>query len=957
MTVSTSDPKSVSLADPDLAALVDELTDRLQGGEAVDLEAYIARHPEHADPLRQLVPALEMIGELKRSAARRAASPTSPGPDAGLEAGVLGDFRIVREVGRGGMGVVYEAEQISLARRVALKILPLAAAMDAKQLQRFQLEAQAAACLHHTNIVPVHAVGCERGVPFYAMQYIEGRSLVELIRELRRLEGLDVVDQPADGPAEISTSTLAARLLSGRLADGSDRPRKDDATALVGERRDQPEPATPAPVTEPATPTARPSAGPSGGSSTRSRDYVRTVAQLGVQIAEALDHAHTRGILHRDIKPGNLLLDKEGQLWVTDFGLAQVQGNPCVTLTGDVLGTLRYMSPEQALAKRVLIDGRTDIYSLGVTLYELVTLRPVVDGQDRQEILRMIAEAEPVPPRQLNASLSRDLETVLLKAMAKEPSARYATAKDLADELRRFLDHKPIAARRPSVLDRAAKWARRHRGAVATGMVGLLTAAVITAAATGWIVRDRAARWAMTEREVNLALDEAAVFEAQAKWPQALEAAKRAEGIVAAGASAELRSRVQELRTDVEMVLRLEEIWMPRVGGGSYFDSRSAVAYAAAFREYGIEVEGLETSVAAARIRARKIRLELALALDLWALVLKGQNRALDATAESRLLAVARAADPDEWRNQTRTAIERRDYQAVQELAASPQAARQPAPTLIVLRAQPVRDRQFALSLLRRAQRVRPDNFDINFQLAWDLAYDPRSQQELDEAIRFFTVALALRPWNADTAFWLAQALRRRGRVDEQIAYNRMAIAMNPRYLPPYFALSSALEAQGQRNEAVAVLRQAADTSSDDPQDLNNLAWLLATSQFPELRDGSRAVELAQRAVELAPELGGAWNTLGAAQYRAGSWQGAIAALERSMALRRGGDSSDWFFLAMAHWRLGERDKARVWYERAVQWMEKNAPGHKELSRFRAEAAELLQRKEKAQEKIKNGPH
>ena len=135
-----------------------------------------------------------------------------------------------------------------------------------------------------------------------------------------------------------------------------------------------------------------------------------------MQVAEALDHAHTRGILHRDIKPANLLLDEQGQLWVTDFGLAQVQGNPCLTLTGDILGTLRYMSPEQALAKRVVIDGRTDIYSLGVTLYELLTLRPAIDGQDRQEILRKIAEEEPAPPRTLNPAVPRDLETILLKA-------------------------------------------------------------------------------------------------------------------------------------------------------------------------------------------------------------------------------------------------------------------------------------------------------------------------------------------------------------------------------------------------------------------------------------------------------------------------------------------------------------------------------------------------------------
>ena len=221
-------------------------------------------------------------------------------------------------------------------------------------------------------------------------------------------------------------------------------------------------------------------------SSTRTRDYCRNIAGLGLQAAEALDHAHTRGILHRDIKPANLLLDAEGRLWVTDFGLAQIQGNHGLTLSGDILGTLRYMSPEQALARRVVIDGRTDVYSLGVTLYELLTLRPAFDGKDRAEILRKIESDEPTPLRKLNASVPQDLETIVQKALAKEPSERYASAKELADDLRYHLEDRPIRARRPSLLDRAAKWGRRHAAiVVAAGailvlaMIGLATSTIL----------------------------------------------------------------------------------------------------------------------------------------------------------------------------------------------------------------------------------------------------------------------------------------------------------------------------------------------------------------------------------------------------------------------------------------------------------------------------------------------
>jgi serine/threonine-protein kinase len=450
--------------DPGLAEWVEEIAGQLQAGERVDLDACARLHPEWADQLGRLLPAMEVMADLGRSVAGGEAAAT-PGVMPASPS-VLGDYRIIREVGRGGMGVVYEAEQISLHRRVALKVLPFAAAVDPRQLQRFQLEAQAAACLHHTHIVPVHAVGCDRGVPFYAMQFIRGHSLAELIAELRRLEGVAADARPADGRTQVATlldSRFAARTegaLEPAMIPGDDHPRSRGEN-LGAER-----------------PGVLPS--PSPGPTTRSLGYVRTVAQFGVQVAEALDHAHTRGILHRDIKPGNLLLDTEGQLWVTDFGLARIEGNPCMTTTGDCLGTLRYMSPEQALGRRLPLDGRTDIYSLGVTLYELLTLRPAIDGKDRSEILRRISEEDPAPPRKLNPSTPRDLETVLLKAIAKEPSGRYPTAKELADELRRFLEHRPIISRRPNLLDRAAKWTRRHRFAVWTGSLSLAVLLVLS---------------------------------------------------------------------------------------------------------------------------------------------------------------------------------------------------------------------------------------------------------------------------------------------------------------------------------------------------------------------------------------------------------------------------------------------------------------------------------------------
>jgi len=397
-----------------IAEAVDEFRDRRDRGEQPDVAEYAARFPQIAPELRRLLAALAALEAVD--------------PGAGSEPpSALGDFRIRREIGRGGMAIVYEAEQLSLGRRVALKVLPFAAVMDARQLQRFKNEAQAAAHLHHGHIVPVHSVGCERGVHYYAMQYIEGMSVAQMIEELRAGVGRDM-------PAESSSAAVRA-------------------------------------VTQ--------------GRTTRSEPYCRAVAQLGIQAAEALDNAHQQGVVHREIKPANLLVDAEGHLWITDFGLASFTNQPGLTMTGDLVGTVRYMSPEQALAKRVPIDHRTDIYSLSVTLYELLTLETAFAGDNPHRVIQDIALKEPKPARSLNGAVPDELETILVKAMAKDPAERFATAQELADDLARYLAHKPIHARRPTLMQRAGKWARRHAALVwSVAAVLTLTVGGLAAGAT-----------------------------------------------------------------------------------------------------------------------------------------------------------------------------------------------------------------------------------------------------------------------------------------------------------------------------------------------------------------------------------------------------------------------------------------------------------------------------------------
>jgi len=405
-------------AEIEATIIFDAFLESIQAGHAADPERLLAEHPRHASNLEPLIAAHRALASLARDVV----------PD-------FDDYRIVREIGRGGMGIVYEADQISRGRQVAIKILTAAAAMDPQRLKRFlQVEVPAAKLLRHPHIVPITDFGCERGVYFYAMQFINGQNLAQLIKAI-----------PKSGETATASDDTASDIKGARGNGG----------ALV-------------PPSEPSRPP----------SATQARDWFRNAANWGLQAAAALDYAHGQGVIHRDIKPSNLLLDGRSNVWITDFGLAHIQGEAHLTATGESPGTPRYMSPEQVQVRRVVIDHRTDIYSLGATLYELLTLRPVFEGESPQDIMRRVIEEEPRTPRRVNPDIPRDLETIILKAMAKERDDRYTTAQELAEDLGRFLDRKPIHARRPSPLDRASRWARRHRRMLASSVVALVTGVV-----------------------------------------------------------------------------------------------------------------------------------------------------------------------------------------------------------------------------------------------------------------------------------------------------------------------------------------------------------------------------------------------------------------------------------------------------------------------------------------------
>lgn len=479
--------------DPRVVEVVEEYLRELEAGRKPERETYLLRYPELKAAVAQCLEGLDIMQSGLDSYGPAKGTPPVLQATQGLELGPapLGDFQIVSEIARGGMGVVYEAVQLSLNRRVALKVLPFAATVNERQLHRFKNEAQAAALLHHTHIVPIYAVGCERGVHFYAMQLIGGQSLAVVIQQLREREGLDAEKNAADSNSPESTIDLA-----------STQNRRHAKTVAAQAQRS----------------TVDVTATLSSDAKRNTEGFLRRVCRLMSQAAGALEHAHQEGVIHRDVKPGNLLLDTTGNLWVTDFGLAILQAQNGLTRSGDMLGTFRYMSPEQAGGQRTLLDHRTDIYSLGATFYELLTLQPVFDGETHQELLYQILHVEPRSPRHHNPAIPVELETILLKSLSKNPADRYATIGEMGKDIERYLNHQPILARPPTIVDRARKWIRRHPAAVVTTLLVLLLITGLSLISNRRIAYEQQQTRAALDREKERAQ------EAEERFQQAREA-------------------------------------------------------------------------------------------------------------------------------------------------------------------------------------------------------------------------------------------------------------------------------------------------------------------------------------------------------------------------------------------------------------------------------------------------
>ena len=926
----------------------------------------------------------------------------------------IGPYKLLQQIGEGGMGVVYMAEQEQPVRRkVALKVIK--PGMDTREVvARFEAERQALAIMDHPNIAKVLDGGATpSGRPYFVMELVKGAPIT------------DYCDQHHLTPRQ-------------RL-------------------------------------------------------------ELFVPVCQAIQHAHQKGIIHRDLKPSNVLValyDSQPVPKVIDFGVAKAAGQPLteqtlVTGFGAIVGTPEYMSPEQAGINQLDIDTRSDIYSLGVLLYELLAGSPPFSRKELEkagmlEMLRVIREQEPskpstklstaeglptlaanrgTEPARLTKLVRGELDWIVMKALEKDRNRRYETANGFAMDVQRYLADEPVQACPPSAGYRLRKFVRRNKRALLT-MAVVAIAVLLAAGSVGWAVRDRktreqdaardrAARQMVLKREVDGALKESESAYGRDKLPEALEAVKRAEGLLAGGdASPELEQRVRRLRSDLEMVAQLEEANLALSGvKDDRFDfSQADQLYAKAFRDYGIDPDRLEPDEAAEFIRHRSIRVPLATALDGWARVRRFDLR-MKPAQWMRLLEVSQRADPDPWRNELREAWMLNDRKALQKLTGSEQLVSQPPISLVLLgdALESLGAKQETLDLLRRARGVYPADFWINHQLGlyslksqrWDdavrfltaaqsirpqspgvhvnlgvalkgkgereeaksayrraiqlkpdyaMAYSNlggtlRVDGELDKAVVALKEALRHKPKDANTFVLLGAALHQRWRLDESIAAYEEAVRIQPNHYWAWNHLGNPLRDNGQLDEAIAAFEKSIRIKSDLASPHFNLAetlWLkddraaaIATARKgldmpqsdlearpcsnlslwlaaePEAKhfDPELAVRLAERAVATEPKVGYHWTRLGVARYRAKDWTAAISALDKAVEIYGVDTTQEWFFLAMAHWQLGDKVRGRQAFVQAVrsvekaqqqEWLKRNKVHADNLRLFRAEAEKLF---------------
>jgi serine/threonine-protein kinase len=896
--------------------------------------------PDFADPRGSAgIGALDSTEPRPSSDASQTAEERPRSPDA--------RFAVVRRHARGGLGCVWEAYDRELNRAVALKEIRQELADDPQCRKRFLLEAEITGGLEHPGIVPIHSLGAdEGGRPFYAMRFIRGDSLKQAIEHFHADEALKT---------DSGRRSLELRKLLRRFLD----------------------------------------------------------------VCNAIEYAHSRGVLHRDIKPSNIIVGQHGETLVVDWGLAKATGRvepgsdagermlvpssaggSAETLPGSALGTPAYMSPEQAEGHLDRLGPRADVYSLGATLYCLLTGRPPFEGETGA-VLRAVPKGEFPSPRRLDPSIDAALEAVCLKAMALQPADRYASARALADDVERWMADEPVTAWREPLFRRARRWARRNRTAVSAAMGAVLVAAGLGGGGWSWVARQRAERAAATTRMAQEALDEATLWRGRAlvaavgdlsAWVEARAAAKRAAALVRDGVAAPgLPDRVRDVLADLEqgyvaavqraegvkrdhqLLGKLEAI---RGGMGEHLDERRTdTEYAAVFREFGLDLDQLDPEQIRAWVVRRSGPIELADYLDDWALMRRRLGGEDAKTSWELLVAASRVADPDPRRDALRATLARNDLDALRRLADDEKGPETQKPRNLVLLARALKaggDRARAERVLKRAWRLDPTDYWVCFDLG-RVSWNRDEYEQPEDAVRFFSAAASLRPRSYAARTDLGVALAQRGKRDDAAIEFRAALRLKPDSIPPRMNLGQVLIMLGKPREAVVELREVLRLMPDNPlarvflgdalQELGKIEEAIAEYRaaarsqpddpLPHIRLGSvlgtqrkwnEAIAEYREALRLEPNSAAAHNNLGNALGGQGKW--AEASAQYRQALRLKPDHVDAHYnLANALKTQGKLDEASAEYREALRVAPNFAQAHCNLGR-------VLQRQGKFREAL-----
>lgn len=465
-----------SSANPELPAIWRSIMERLKRDGSIDQADYLRRYPGQSAALQKIFAVLcreQGRSQPVQASSEPVARPSSAAAADKIDPGIprrLGNYELISVLGRGGMGIVFLARDSNLNREVALKVLPVVNSFDRTRRLRFENEARSAARLQHPNIVSVHEYDSDQGIHYFAMQRVAGKNLAEWIEQMRRnplsMREFGVGDTKRTGVTRFDTVGNDPTLASGGEDAGVQAALESQAS----------------------------SSGNRSGSTNRSgsmvtRSFCHAVAKIGMQAASGLHYAHQLGVVHRDVKPSNLMIDADGKVWITDFGLAHTSDSQELTKEGEVMGTWRYMSPEQATGHSPTVDHRTDVYSLGATLYELLVLEPAVPGKREMEIRSFLNSKSPKSLRRMDRRIPEDLATIIEKAMSRNPDDRYVNAKAMEDDLKAFLDARPIKAKRAPLIKRMLQYGQRHQRLAAVVVAAMVFGALAALGTAGAAMR------------------------------------------------------------------------------------------------------------------------------------------------------------------------------------------------------------------------------------------------------------------------------------------------------------------------------------------------------------------------------------------------------------------------------------------------------------------------------------